>query len=171
MAVGTDTDAVLDHPAVDTEGRKLLTELVSIPSVSGNETEAAEALAAFFEGHDREVWIDDIGNVRAPGDDTVLLTSHIDTVPGDIPVEIKDGGEGPELWGRGSVDATGPLAAMAIAAVETGASFVGVVGEESTSRGAWHLIENREAPDAVINGEPSGWDGITLGYRGLLEGT
>ncbi|MFO7834416.1 MAG: M20/M25/M40 family metallo-hydrolase, partial [Halohasta sp.] len=171
MAVGTDADAVLDHPAVDTEGRKLLTELVSIPSVSGNETEAAEALAAFFEGHGREVWLDEIGNVRAPGDDTVLLTSHIDTVPGDIPVEIKQGEEGPELWGRGSVDATGPLAAMAIAAVETGASFVGVVGEESTSRGAWHLIENREAPEAIINGEPSGWDGITLGYRGLLEGT
>lgn len=171
MAVEAAEQAV-DHPAVNTEGRQLLTELVSIPSVSGEETEAAERLAAFFESHDREVWIDEIGNVRAPGDETVLLTSHIDTVPGEIPVEIKDGEEGPELWGRGSVDATGSLAAMAIAAVETGASFVGVVGEESTSRGAWHLIENREsAPEMIINGEPSGWDGITLGYRGLLEGT
>ena len=170
MAVETTPPAV-EHPAIDTEGRRLLTELVSIPSVSGEETDAAEALAAFFERHDREVWIDDIGNVRAPGDDTVLLTSHIDTVPGEIPVEIKDGDDGPELWGRGSVDATGSLASMAIAAVETGASFVGVVGEESTSRGAWYLTDHREAPDLIINGEPSGWDGITLGYRGLLEGT
>ena len=170
MAVES-THSAVEHPAVDTEGRRLLTELVSIPSVSGEETEAAERLAAFFEAHDREVWIDDIGNVRAPGDDSVLLTSHIDTVPGEIPVEIKDGDDGPELWGRGSVDATGSLASMAIAAVETGASFVGVVGEESTSRGAWYLTDNREAPDLIINGEPSGWDGITLGYRGLLEGT
>ena len=170
MAVETTPPAV-EHPAIDTEGRRLLTELVSIPSVSGEETEAAEALAAFFDRHDREVWIDDIGNVRAPGDDSVLLTSHIDTVPGEIPVEINDGDDGPELWGRGSVDATGSLVAMAIAAVETGASFVGVVGEESTSRGAWYLTDHREAPDLIINGEPSGWDGITLGYRGLLEGT
>ncbi|ERH02773.1 MAG: N-acetyl-ornithine/N-acetyl-lysine deacetylase [Halonotius sp. J07HN6] len=170
MAVETTTPA-LEHPAIDTEGRRLLVELVSIPSVSGDETDAAEALAAFFERHDREVWIDDIGNVRAPADDTVLLTSHIDTVPGEIPVEISDGDDGPELWGRGSVDATGSLASMAIAAVETGASFVGVVGEESTSRGAWYLTDNRESPELIINGEPSGWDGITLGYRGLLEGT
>ncbi len=172
MAVGTDVEgSVLDHPDLTTEGRTLLTELVSIPSVSGEETDAAEALAAFFERHGREVEIDAIGNVRAPGDDTVLLTSHIDTVPGEIPVEVTEGEDGPELWGRGSVDATGPLAAMAVAAVETGASFVGVVGEESDSRGAWHLVETREAPEAVINGEPSGWNGITLGYRGLLEGT
>jgi len=172
MAVGTDVEgSVLDHPDLTTEGRTLLAELVSIPSVSGDEHEAAEALAAFFERHDREAFIDDIGNVHTPGDDTVLLTSHIDTVPGEIPVEVTEGEDGPELWGRGSVDATGPLAAMAAAAVETGASFVGVVGEESDSRGAWHLVETREAPEAVINGEPSGWNGITLGYRGLLEGT
>jgi len=173
MAVETESGGgdVLEHPALDTEGRKLLAELVSIPSVSNEEQEAAEALVAFFEAHDREVWIDEIGNVRAPADDTLLLTSHIDTVPGEIPVEITEGDTGPELWGRGSVDATGPLAAMAVAAVETGVSFVGVVGEESDSRGALYLVEEREAPEAVVNGEPSGWNGITLGYRGLVEGT
>jgi len=174
MAVETEPEGdtnVVEHPEVDTDGRRLLAELVSTPSVSEHEQEAAEVLAAFFEAHEREVWIDEIGNVRAPADDTVLVTSHIDTVPGQIPVEIKDGDDGPELWGRGSVDATGPLAAMAVAAVETGASFVGVVGEESDSRGALHLVEDREAPQAVVNGEPSGWNGITLGYRGLVEGT
>jgi LysW-gamma-L-lysine carboxypeptidase len=61
---------------------------------------------------------------------------------------------------------------MAVAAVETGASFIGVVGEEVDSRGSRHVVETREeAPDAVINGEPSGWDGVTLGYRGILGGT
>ncbi|SFR32644.1 acetylornithine deacetylase [Halogeometricum limi] len=150
-----------------TDAQTLLADLVSTPSVSGDEAAAAERLKAFFEAHDREVWIDEVGNVRAPADDSVLLTSHIDTVPGDVPVKVEDG----VLWGRGSVDATGPLASMAVAAVRTGVSFVGVVEEETTSKGAWHLVENRAEPDAVINGEPSGWDGITLGYRGILSGT
>jgi LysW-gamma-L-lysine carboxypeptidase len=165
------------------EARELLVDLVSIPSPSGEEAAAAERLAAFFEAHDREAWIDDVGNVRAPADDAVLLTSHVDTVPGEVPVEIDEvggpsetdrdgaGETGEVLWGRGSVDATGPLAAMAAAAVRAGVSFVGVVGEETDSRGARHLIEDRDAPDAVVNGEPSGFDGITLGYRGFLAGT
>jgi len=162
------TDAETEPGApVREEGRQLLEELVSITSVSGEEAEAAERLAAYFEAHDREVWVDEVGNVRAPADDSVLLTSHIDTVPGDIPVRMKDG----ILHGRGSVDATGPLVSMAVAAVETGVSFAGVVGEETDSRGARHLIEERAAPEAVVNGEPSGWDAVTLGYRGFLPGT
>jgi LysW-gamma-L-lysine carboxypeptidase len=152
--------------------RELLVDLVEIPSATGDERECAERLAAFFEARDREVWLDEVGNVRAPADDSVLLTSHIDTVPGEISVRVEegDGEQSPRLWGRGSVDAKGPLAAMAVAAVETGVSFVGVVGEETDSRGARHLVRNREAPDAVINGEPSGWEGVTLGYRGFLAG-
>ena len=153
------------------EARELLVKLVRIPSVTDNERPCARQLASFFERHDREVWLDDIGNVRAPADDSVLLTSHIDTVPGDIPVRVER--EDDEvLWGRGSVDAKGSLASMAAAAVETGASFVGVVGEEVDSRGSRHVVETREdSPEAVINGEPSGWNGITLGYRGILGGT
>ncbi|MCL7418558.1 MAG: [LysW]-lysine hydrolase, partial [Halalkalicoccus sp.] len=147
--------------------RDLLVDLVSTPSPSGEEREAADLLIDFFESHDREAWLDEVGNVRAPADDRVLLTSHIDTVPGEIPVRTEDG----TLWGRGSVDATGPLCAMACAAVVAGVSFVGVVGEETDSRGAWHLIEDRERPETLINGEPSGWDGVTLGYRGMLAGT
>ncbi|KAA9408387.1 [LysW]-lysine hydrolase [Haloarcula hispanica] len=156
----------------DTEARDLLEAIVRTPSVSRDEEAAAEQLVEFFEAHDREVSLDEVGNVRAPADDGVLLTSHIDTVPGDIPVRVEETDEGDVLWGRGSVDAKGPLCAMAVTAVRTGASFVGVVGEEVDSKGARHLVEDREtAPDAVINGEPSGWEGITLGYRGLLAGT
>jgi LysW-gamma-L-lysine carboxypeptidase len=155
------------------EARELLVKLVRIPSVSGNEEPCARQLASFFERHDREVWLDEAGNVRAPADDGVLLTSHIDTVPGDIPVHVETDEDGRDvLWGRGSVDATGSLAAMAAAAVRTGASFVGVVGEEVDSRGSRHVVERRErVPEAVVNGEPSGWNGITLGYRGILGGT
>jgi len=147
--------------------RELLQGLVETPSPSGEEAAAAERLVAFFESHGREAWTDDVGNVRAPADDAALLTSHVDTVPGDIPVRVEDG----VLWGRGAVDAKGPLAALAAAAVETGVSFAGVVGEEADSRGARYLAEARDAPGAVVNGEPSGWDAVTLGYRGLLAGT
>ena len=159
--------------------RDLLVDLVDTPSPTGEEDDCADLLGAFFAERGREVWRDEAGNVRAPADDSVLLTSHIDTVPGDIPVRIEDDADGESdedesdaatLWGRGSVDAKGPLAAMAAAAVETGVSFVGVVGEETDSRGARFLVEDREAPDAVVNGEPSGWDGVTLGYRGFLAG-
>ncbi len=163
------TDSIeTDRREVDLEAaRELLVDLVSIPSPSGEEAGCAQHLEAFFEEFDREVWIDDLGNVRAPADDGVLLTTHLDTVPGDIPVRLEDD----VLWGRGSVDAKGSLAAMAAAAVNTGASFAGVVGEEVDSSGAYHLVDDRTAPSAVINGEPSGWAGITLGYRGLLGGT
>jgi len=200
-----ETEAHPDVNYLHDAAEELLVDLVSIPSPSGEEREAAERLAAFFRAHGRDVWLDGVGNVHAPADDAVLLTSHVDTVPGDIPIGIRetepgygDGdagtgtgtdpddeatdGEGdgddehdaerPALWGRGSVDATGALAAMAAVAVETGVSFLGVVGEEVDSRGALHVLENgRREPGAVVNGEPSGWDGITLGYRGLLAGT
>jgi len=154
-----------------TEARDLLVSLVETPSVSGDEDACAQHLVAFFEAHDREVWTDAAGNVHAPADDGVLLTSHVDTVPGEIPVRIEETEAGPALWGRGSVDAKASLAAMAVAAVRTGAGFLGVVGEETDSRGARHAVQTREAPGAVVNGEPSGWDAVTLGYRGVVTGT
>lgn len=161
----------MSHPEAiaGNEARELLFDLVSIPSPSGEEAEAAATLRSFFERNDRDAWIDEVGNVRAPADDAVLLTSHIDTVEGQLPVHVTD--SPPTLWGRGSVDATGPLAAMAMAAVSTGASFVGVVGEERDSRGAYHLIKDREPPETIINGEPSGWASLVLGYYGMLSGT
>lgn len=147
--------------------RDLLVDLVETPSPSGEEGACADRVVEFFETYNRDAWIDDMGNVRAPGNDALLVTSHLDTVPGNIPVHQEDGA----LWGRGAVDAKGALAAMAVTAVRTGVSFAGVVGEEVDSRGARHLVADRAAPRAIVNGEPSGWNGITLGYRGLLGGT
>jgi [amino group carrier protein]-lysine/ornithine hydrolase len=158
--------AMIDSMSVSrADAHDLLVELVETPSVSGEEANCAERLAAFLEANGRDVQIDDIGNVRAPGNG-ILLTSHIDTVPGEVPVELEDG----ILHGRGSVDAKGPLAAMAVTAVKTGATFVGVVGEETNSRGAHHFVSDAEDPEFVVNGEPSGWDALTLGYRGYLTG-
>ena len=103
---GEGADPGEDVP-VDDEARDLLETLVSIPSPTGREDECAAALAEFFADHGREVFRDEVGNVRAPADDAVLFTSHVDTVPGEVPVRVENGDEGPMLWGRGSVDAKG----------------------------------------------------------------
>jgi LysW-gamma-L-lysine carboxypeptidase len=102
-----------------------------------------------------------------------VLLGHIDTVPGQIPVRIEDG----RLWGRGAVDAKGPLAAFAMAAARLHARgtlkgrivVVGCVEEEApSSRGAHYAVE-RYQPDYCIVGEPSGWQRVTLGYKGTLR--
>jgi LysW-gamma-L-lysine carboxypeptidase len=86
--------------------------------------------------------------------------------------------EGDRLFGRGTVDAKGPLCALAAAAVTAPlpagwrVTVVGAVEEESwTSRGARSLVAawDRPPPAAVVVGEPSRWNRVTLGYRGSLE--
>jgi len=94
---------------------------------------------------------------------------HIDTVPGEIPVRQ----EGDHIYGRGSVDAKGPLAAFVDAVAETRSLagvqlvIIGAVGEESDSVGARQVIEQFH-PVMTIIGEPSSWDRITLGYKGSV---
>lgn len=160
------------HPSgCSTPVRRLLYDLVAEASPSGREGPVVERLRAFFEANGRTVEVDDVGNLRAPADDAVLLTSHADTVPGTPPVAVT-GDRGAEvLVGRGAVDAKGSLAAMAVAAVAGGVSFAALVGEEVDSAGARHLVDDRVPPAAVINGEPTGASGIAVAYRGLLEGT
>ena len=97
------------------------------------------------------------------------LVGHLDTVPGFIPVRR----EGNRLFGRGAVDAKGPLAAAITALAmlpdtESGFTLIGAVDEEGGSRGARHA-KGYEAPDALIILEPSGWDAVTLGYKGSLR--
>jgi LysW-gamma-L-lysine carboxypeptidase len=45
---------------------------------------------------------------------------------------------------------------------------VGAVGEEGDSRGARFLTRQRQAPEMVVIGEPSGWEQVCLGYKGTL---
>lgn len=72
------------------------------------------------------------------------------------------------------MDAKGPLCAAAVAggrvAVPKGwrLTLAAAVGEEDDSRGARFLIGKRR-PSACIVGEPSGTEGVTLGYRGMAR--
>jgi len=156
-------------PALD-----LLFDLVSTPGPSGQEAAAAQLLASRLPALGWEsVLVDEAGNVvaaRGSGEKEFLLLGHIDTVPGGPPVRIEEN----TLWGRGSVDARGPLCAFAVAGgaadVPPGwrLTLVAAVCEETDSRGARYRVP-LHAPAACLVGEPSGTDGITLAYRGFLQ--
>jgi [amino group carrier protein]-lysine/ornithine hydrolase len=145
--------------------------LVSQYGPSGQERGAVEWLVTRMKslGYD-DAFIDDAGNavgVMGMGSKQVLLLGHIDTVPGEIKVEQV----GNLLYGRGSVDAKGPLAcfvdAVAKAGTKDGWQFVvvGAVEEERDSDGARFIVDQYK-PDFAIIGEPNQWDRIALGYKG-----
>ncbi|MBX3000541.1 MAG: M20/M25/M40 family metallo-hydrolase [Caldilineaceae bacterium] len=165
----------------------LLHGLVAIPSLSGEEAEAAHWLVSQMRrlGFDR-AFVDGAGNaVGEMGSSgarcTVVLLGHIDTVAGQIAVRVE---EGMRLYGRGSVDAKGPLATFVAAVARLGSAWayahdlrvvvVGAVEEEAaTSKGARFIAArfdgvNEPIPAACIIGEPSSWQRMTLGYKGRL---
>ena len=172
------------------EAIALLQGLVAIPSLSMQESAAASWLTAQMAaaGYDR-AYVDAAGNAvgeMGPVDaaQTVVCLGHIDTVPGNIPVRIEQGDAGPLLYGRGSVDAKGPLATAACAVARLGSDWthahnlrlvvVGAVEEEAASSKGARFIRDRfdgrqePIPAACIIGEPSGWERLTLGYKGRV---
>lgn len=153
----------------------LLKEMVSIPSVSGQEGELGNYLVERMAGLGFDAHLDQVGNavgVLGFVGQTVVLLGHMDTVAGLIPVREENG----MLFGRGVVDAKGPLAAFILAAAQAAPQLnnlrlvvIGAVDEEGDSRGAHHLAKTMAPPDLVIIGEPGGWQGIVLGYKGTLR--
>lgn len=147
---------------------------------SGAERALSEWLCARPAALALRLEVDAVGNfiaelpatVETPEPPIVLL-GHLDTVPGYIRVRR----EGERLYGRGAVDAKGPLAAFIAAALRLAASnaprrraviVVGAVEEEAaTSRGARAVLE-RWHPAYTVIGEPSGAEAVTLGYKGRL---
>jgi len=156
---------------------EMLLELLKAYSPSGHEEKAIKILREYVLtlGFD-DVHIDGVGNLIAEigyGDRSIALVGHIDTVPGELPVELSNG----VVRGRGAVDAKGPLVAMFI-----GASLaknhinlskhrvyaIAAVGEEGDSRGAKELVKRGFKPNGIIIGEPSN-NSIVLGYRGSVK--
>jgi len=151
-----------------------LRELVECRSESGDEESCCVLLSSRLLALGWESVVrDEVGNVvasRGTGPRELLMMGHIDTVPGGPKTEV----EGDVLWGRGSVDAKGPLASFSLAGgraiVPDGWRYtlIAAVGEERDSRGARYVMDSRKAPMGCIIGEPSGGDGVTLAYRGCL---
>ena len=158
------------------DGVGFLEELLAIPSPSGEEDRLAEHLVGRMKDLGFRALRDEAGNVVGTLGDPeaereIVLLGHMDTVPGMIPVRR----HGDRLYGRGAVDAKGPLAAFVLAAARvaprpngTCVRVIGAVEEETHGRGARHLARTMQPPTCVIIGEPSAWEGITLGYKGML---
>lgn len=156
------------------EDVRFLHDIVSVGSVTGDTDRAVEAFvhASRRRGF-REAYRDEAGNavaIAGRGTREILLVGHIDTVPPVLPVKL----DGDTLWGRGAVDAKGPLAAFVCAAARFldldthRLVVVGVCDEEGESHGARHLVA-RHKPEALVIGEPSGVSGVTIGYKGIVK--
>ncbi len=152
----------------------LLSGLLSTFSPSHQERPASDYLVGWMQsaGYDR-AFVDEAGSavgILGDGPQEIVLLGHIDTVPGYIKVEIRDG----KLYGRGAVDAKGPLATFAAAAAKAGKQagwrimVVGAVEEEAASSKGARYAATQYHPAMCVIGEPSQWDRVTLGYKGRL---
>lgn len=167
----------------------LCRKLIQAKSYSGEEGKIAEILKVFYDNHDfDEVKIDSYGNIigcikgKRPGK-RLLFDGHMDTVPVQdeskwkhrpFDAEICDG----RIYGRGSTDMKGAVAAMANAAADfardcnkdfPGEIYVaGVVHEECFEGIAARSISQLVKPDYVIIGEASNLN-VKIGQRGRGE--
>jgi len=161
----------------------LLASLVRAPSPSGKEERAAEILATWAAEAGLDPTVDEASvriEVRGtePGP-TLLLASHLDTVPpGDgwsrdpFGGEIEDG----HLHGRGSVDAKGSVAAMAVAAAVLARGggpargrlvVLATYREETLATSMPLALARLGMPDAAIVGEPTRLEPC-VAQRGLV---
>ncbi len=140
----------------------LTRQLVAIPSPTGRE----QAVTAFLGDRlDQLGWqvtrqpvAGDRENLYAHrGAPLVVLSTHLDTVPPELPFRE----DADALYGRGTCDAKGIAAAMVVAAqrlVDEGESRIGllfVVGEEDGSQGARAAATLEPKGRFLINGEPT----------------
>jgi acetylornithine deacetylase len=189
-----------ESPAMSLDVIFLLQQLVRIPSVNpdnapGTADTGEETIAVFLSG-----WLESIGadvtleEIRpgrpnliarfAPmdGRPRILLGPHLDTVGvGGMTIhpfngEILDG----KLWGRGSSDTKGPMAAMLwalhgnrdlLANLPVAVDFVGFMGEESGQWGSKDFAKNHggEYTFALV-GEPTSMEIVNV-TKGSLWAT
>jgi acetylornithine deacetylase len=149
--------------------------LINIDSTTGREGEAGTWLAGELRGLGYTVVEQPLGrgcaNVMATLDPpAVVFSTHFDCVPPFFASRVENG----RLYGRGSCDAKGILAAQVAAAErlrQAGERRVGllfVAGEERGSDGA--VAANAMAPGSrfLINGEPTD-NRLGLFTRGVLR--
>ena len=139
-------------------------QLVDIESITGNETRVGEFLLSELqrtgfraekmpvEGDRFNIWAT-LPNQPSPA---IVFSTHLDTVPPFIPSSE----DSERIWGRGSCDAKGIIAAQIAAAerlraegIQVGLLFL--VGEEKDSQGAQVANQQPHGSRFLVNGEPT----------------
>jgi acetylornithine deacetylase len=158
---------------------ELTRALVDIESITDNEAAVAaylhehlSALAARSGGRAEMMHVEGTrSNVLAYwGQPTVTLSTHMDTVPPFFPSRE----DAEFIWGRGSCDAKGIIAAMIAAAENLLAEGVSnfallfVVGEERNSAGAAVAARSPRGSRFLVNGEPTN-NKLALASKGALR--
>jgi acetylornithine deacetylase len=190
FTISIDPQQPLYDPALasSSSSSKLLAlhkSLVEIESITGHEHDVAQYLVDYLTlqgltvetqvvgpGLDgrgkRQNLLAYIGKQRKT---KVLVSSHIDTVPPFWPYERK----GEEIWGRGTVDAKGSVAAQIIAFEELwkagklgkgDVALLFVVGEEVGGDGMKKANDFGLKWDTVIFGEPTELK-LASGHKGI----
>jgi acetylornithine deacetylase/succinyl-diaminopimelate desuccinylase len=168
----------------------LLVDLVKAPSYPGvprQEEAVVHVLRDYLKAHGIETVITEVQEGRpnllatvegSQAGPHILFCGHTDTVPPNVQSSVdpfaaveKDG----TLYGRGTVDMKGAIAAMAGALARlkrsgemtTGKVTLGaVIDEEMQSLGAEALILGGFRADAAVVGEPTN-NQIAIGHKGL----
>ena len=164
---------------------ELTRRMVDIESTTGGEREVALFLAAHLREMGAQVSVEEAAPERpnvfaffaAPGSTdasggspVVTLSTHCDTVPPYMPSSE----DREYVYGRGSCDAKGIIAAQIKAAEQLRAEGRGnfallfVVGEERDSAGAAYANQHPRGSRFLINGEPTE-NRLALGSKGALR--
>ena len=157
------------------EAKTFLKNCIEHYSPSGKEKEYSEFLERFLKKFNFTVKYDEVGNLIAHkgfGKPVLLLVSHMDTIPGLLPVIEKDG----KIFGRGAVDCKSSLAAMVYSITHFNLQekkngkiiFAGIVREEDSLIGIDEFLKQDIDPDFAVFGEPTNINQICIGYKGRI---
>ena len=160
-----------------------LCELVAVPSISGNESPAAELVELAARRLGLDVVRDETSVRIAVGDEaagpTLALASHLDVVPpgeGWSRDPFTPVIEGDLLFGRGSGDAKASVSAMLFALADVAARRVPLrgrllgifsYGEETRNATMPEAVERAGRLDAALVGEPTNLQ-LAVAHRGLM---